>query len=170
MRHEQQSLPASIEDAICSLIPRFPDDTCWAVSCGTALALQGLRHRPNDLDLFGPRTDAACLAAALADLTVVFPFALRQSEQFSSHWGRFRAKTVEIDVVGDFSVTRAGRRWKWDSAHPCWQRRDFVEVRGFMIPVFSLQDLLEVYEALPDEAVKLKLIRAAIEDGIPRRA
>jgi hypothetical protein len=163
-------VPSDIENALCLVLPRFPPDARWAVSCGVALTLHGLDYHPNDLDIFAGQADAARLAKALADLPTVFPYSLRISRELSSHWGRFLAGRVEIDIVGDFSVRRGGRVLSWNPLHPCWNRLDWISVRGVLVPIVSLPDLLALYESLPDEDSKVKLIRTALKHGVPRWA
>jgi hypothetical protein len=82
---------------------------------------------------------------------------------YGSHWGRLRsAGGVEVDVVGDMSVTRDGRRYEWGASHPCWPRRNWIGVCNLTCPVFSMEDLLVLYVALPDEAAKVGLIVEAL--------
>lgn len=158
-------LPAQIADVLCTLIPCIPADTQWAVSCGSALALHGLDHRPSDLDLFAGQQHGAVIAAALGDLGVRFPYAERVSRHITSHWGRFVAGGIEIDVVGDFAVRRHGRTIVWDACHPCWRRLDVISVRGVHVPVFALEDLIGLYEAL-DEDDKVHLVKTSSLHGI----
>lgn len=161
-------LPASIEDALHLVSSRFPKDAIWTVSCGTALALHGLDYRPNDLDIFAGRNDGARLAQTLADQPLLFPYRLRESDWCSSHWGRFMVEGVEVDVVGDFSIRRNGNALTLDAAHPCWRRLHQTVLRGAPITALSLVDLSALYEALPDEEMKLRLIEESLQYGLHR--
>ncbi len=163
-------LPSNIATALYSVLDRVPKGSCWAVSCGSAMALHGLDHYPNDLDLFASHSEAAQLAIALGDLQTVFPYRASVSASISSHWGRFLAGGVEIDVVGDFSVRRDGREVAWDARHPCWNRLEWIPVGDRLVPTMSIPDLLVLYELLPDEAHKLGLIRASLARGVTCRA
>jgi len=158
-------LPAHIEQVLRVVVPRIPVGTQWALSCGSALALHGLEHRPSDVDLFAVKTDGALLAAALSDLDVEFPYAERLSAHIRCHWGRFVCGGIEIDVVGDFAVEREGHSTVWDIHHPCWHRLNHVAVHDVLVPVFSLEDLLALYKAL-DEVQKVTLIQASLRHGI----
>jgi hypothetical protein len=59
----------------------FPAGAVWAVTCGSALALQGLKYNPSDLDFFSGSKDSYGLFDSLAriGLDVVFPMAWRES-------------------------------------------------------------------------------------------
>ncbi len=161
-------LPASIEDALLLVANRLPKDLTWTVSCGTALALHGLDHRPADLDIFAGKSDGARLTRVLADLPIVFPYRLRESDWCSSYWGRFMAGRVEVDVVGDFSIRRNGKVLALDCSHACWSRLHRMTVRGIPVTALSLIDLSALYEALPGEEAKLNLIEESLQYGLHR--
>lgn len=162
-------LPPNIESAVVAVAARVPNDIRWAVSCGTALALHGVPYRPTDLDVFAGQEDASRIAASLRDFGVVFPYAFRHLQQVSSYWGRFIANSIEIDVVGDFCIERGPRVCTWNANHPCWNRVSYIRVGEATVPVFSLQDLLELYLMLPDEDAKVELIETSLQDGLRHR-
>src|SRR5262249_30411584 len=135
---------------------------------GAALALHGLHYRPNDLDIFADSADAARIADALRGVPVVFAFSHREADGLSSEWGRFLIDGVEVDIVGDFFLRGQGHAVTFDAAHPCWDRREWIAVGAMTMPVFSLQDLLEFYEALSGEDAKVELLRTALADGVSR--
>ena len=149
-------------EQLSECVRRFAPVSRWALTCGTALALHGLPYAPHDLDFFAGRNDAYRLTAELHDCDVVFPLAWRASGVFASHFGRYLIDGIEIDVVGDFSVLNQGHTYVWDTAHPCWDRLRVMIVSGLSVPVFSLEDLLVTYLALPDEDAKVKLICEAL--------
>lgn len=150
------------EEQLSDCVSRFSSVPGWAVSCGSALRLHGLDYEPHDLDFFAGSTDAYKMADKLQDVPAVFPFEWRASGIFASHFGRFLINGVEVDVVGDFSVNRQGHIYLWDAQHPCWSRLEIIEVGGLRIPLFSLEDLLLVYLALPEEEMKVEMICEAL--------
>ena len=67
-----------------------------------------------------------------------------------------------MDFVGDFSVERNGIRHVWNAEHPCWTRLEYVQIGGVSVPIYSMEDLLLVYLALPGEEAKLTLIARSL--------
>src|SRR5260370_40335377 len=101
-------LASNFQDGLSEIVGCTPPDTTWAVACGTALALQGLDYVPSDLDLFAGDRAALAINRALATLPIVFPARWHTSPMFSSYWSRYRLDGLEVAVVGDFAVRRAG--------------------------------------------------------------
>jgi hypothetical protein len=151
------------EALLSDLVRRFPPDVRWAVSCGSALTLHGLNYTPNDLDFFAPREDAYLIADSLKALPLIFPLQLRSSDIYRSYFGRFCVDNVAIDVVGDFSIKRHDTLFLWNAVHPCWNHLKIVTIHGQPISLFSLEDLLLVYVALPNEKAKLNVIANAMQ-------
>ena len=155
-------LPSAITKVLTSVCARIPAGTCWAVSCGSALALHEVPHRPRDLDLFAPRQDAARIIRVFEEYTCVFPYHWHSSPHIDSYWGRFTAGQIEVDVVGDFSVRQRSGVITWDASHPCWRRLEQVVVAGCAVPCFAPEDLRELYAAIPGEAHKVALLDAIL--------
>ncbi len=57
----EANLPQEIIKLAATTARRVPAGVRWAVTCGCALALNGIDHRPSDLDIFAPARDAQLL-------------------------------------------------------------------------------------------------------------
>jgi hypothetical protein len=156
----QARLPSDIAMLATTSARRFPTGTVWAVTCGSALALAGVDHRPSDLDIFAPAGDAQCLWDSLQGLPQAFPYHAHAENGITSKWGRYQVGGIELDIVGDFTVRRLGHVFRWDARHPCWDHLDTCDIAGVPIPHFRLEDLLLLYVALPNEEQKLARIIA----------
>jgi hypothetical protein len=149
---------------LISLLDRFPQDARWALTCGSALALHGLKYVPSDLDFFAPIEDLHRITNGLCDLQVVFPMKWRTSKRFHSYWGRFLVEGTEVDLVGDFSARHEGVSIAWNAAHPCWRRLCLARLGDSTVRMFSLEDLFMLYLALRNEDAKLRLIASALRN------
>ncbi len=76
---------------------------------GAAAALHGVPLPVNDLDIEMSTEDAYRFQALFPD-QVVEPVALRESQTYRSHLGRFDFDGVGVEVIGDIR-RREGERW-----------------------------------------------------------
>jgi hypothetical protein len=155
-------LPREIAKLAVTVTRQFPAGVVWAVTCGSALALNGIDHRPTDLDIFAPVRDARRLWDSLQGLPEVFSYHAHIENGITSDWGRYKIDGIELDIVGDFTVRRLGLLFQWKTFHPCWTYLRTYEIDSVAIPYFRLEDLLLLYMALPDEEQKLAGIVAKL--------
>lgn len=154
--------PLDIPKLAATVARLFPAGVIWAVTCGGALTLNGIDHRPADLDVFAPAGDARRLWDSMQGLPEAFSYHTHTENGIASDWGRYYVDGVEVDIVGDFTVRRFGHLFRWDALHPCWTHLNSCEIAGASIPFFRLEDLLLLYVALPDEEEKLAGIVAKL--------
>jgi len=142
---------------LAKVMDRFPRDSRWAVTCGSALALNGVDYKPTDLDFFGPIDDIKRIVRSKTGFEEVFPCEWRKNETFDSYFGRWLIDGVDVDFVGDFSLCCSGKWLRWDEFHPCWSRLSYTDVLGRRIQRDTVSggnivdhDLLRHPLALPD--------------------
>jgi len=111
----------------------------YAVVGGTAVALHGVPLPVKDLDLMMPAEDAYRFQALFAD-RVVEPVALRESEVYRSHLGRFDFDGLTVEVMGDLHW-REATGWVPVSL----ATETAVDLDGVPVPVPSLEEESLVY-------------------------
>jgi S-adenosylmethionine-dependent methyltransferase len=80
----------------------------YKVAGGAAIALHGVPVPVKDLDLETDTDDAYRFQALFAD-QIVEPVALRESQTYRSHLGRFDFDGLRVEVMGDLHRREAGR-------------------------------------------------------------
>jgi S-adenosylmethionine-dependent methyltransferase len=96
--------------AVLRRIARRLDEVgvAYKVVGGTAIALHGVPVPVKDLDLETDADDAYRFQALFTD-HVLEPVALRESETYRSHLGRFDFDGLRVEVMGDLHRREAGR-------------------------------------------------------------
>jgi len=145
----------------------IPPECTWAIACGSALALAGVEYTPSDIDVFAPSEDVGQIWRSLSGAIEVFSLHPHTEDGITSVWGRYVWDGIEIDIVGDFVVCRGDMEFSWDGRHPCWSNLTRVMLNGGSIPVFSLEDLLLLYLALPGGEIKLHKTASALRSRGP---
>jgi len=111
----------------------------YAVVGGTAVALHGVPLPVKDLDLMMSAEDAYRFQALFAD-RVVEPVALRESEVYRSHLGRFDFDGLIVEVMGDLHW-REATGWVPVSL----VTETAADLDGVPVPVPSLEEESLVY-------------------------
>lgn len=106
----------------------------YKVVGGAAAALQGAPVLVKDLDIETSAEDAYRFQNLFAD-HVVEPVALRESEAYRSHFGRFDFDGVAVEVMGDIH-RREGERWVPTAA----RTETTVELDGVPVCVSWLEE------------------------------
>jgi hypothetical protein len=102
------TLPLEITKLAATVARLFPAGVVWAVTCGSAFALNGVDHWPTDLDIFAPARDARRLCDSLQGLPEVFSYHAHTENGITGDWGRYKVDGIELDIVGNFTVCRLG--------------------------------------------------------------
>lgn len=139
---------------------------------GTALALRGIKVQVNDLDLEMTVDDAYRFQALFKEY-IVDPIALRETENWHSHIGRFDYDGLSVEVMAGL-YRRSGKRWV-----PSFNNtQTTLTLDGIPIPVLELEEevlaylrrgrLERVTLALPhcDPGRLVELLRESVEKGM----
>lgn len=120
---------------VCQVARRLNQDgVCYKVVGGASVALHGVPLPVQDVDLETDATGAYRFQELFAD-HVVEPVALRESEQYRSHFGRFDFDGVQVEVMGEIH-RREGGAWV-----PTWTRtEEIVEVEGEAVRTSWLEE------------------------------
>jgi hypothetical protein len=111
----------------------------YRVVGGAAVALHGVPLTVNDLDIETSTDDAYGFQTLFAD-HVVEPVALRESETYRSHLGRFDFDGVAVEVIGDIK-RREGEGWVSTAA----ATETTVDLDGVPVRVSWLEEELLAY-------------------------
>jgi len=139
-----------------SLSPRFIDslttvgerigklETKWIVVGSLSLALQGVRVRPQDIDILTSKRGAFTISRQLKEYETR-EVGFRKSHLFQSYLGEFKIGGVKIQVMGDL---KARVRNRWVSGTPRSRNPRIIRLRGRSFRVIPLEKQLESYKAL----------------------
>jgi len=128
----------------------------WAVAGSTNLWLQGMKIKPNDIDIITTKKGAYEIEKSLKKYEIE-KVHYRESETLASHYGKFIIKNIPVEVMGEL-------RYKY-AYLDCLRSRIFIKVNKVKIPCFALEAEIKAYKRLgrieKSESVKnyLKTLR-----------
>ena len=129
---------------ICKLLQDSGKAVCWGLTGSTSFAIQGMDFEPHDIDIQTDEPTAYILGDLLKDY-VVQPVSYRGNERIRSHFGKFLAEGMEIEVRGDIQK-KSGE--EWENSIPLRSVLDFVDWKGYKLPVLRLPYEAEAYRKL----------------------
>ena len=134
-------------------------DIKWAISTSCALALQGIKIKPSDIDIITDNAGAIEISNILKKYETE---SLKHvpSQKFDSTMNKSLINNCDVDVVGDFKI-KSDVDNKWHNMTYMLESLEIVEVEQTKIPVLSLLQSMEMYKLMGrgKDLVKVEIIK-----------
>jgi hypothetical protein len=127
----------------------------WVITAGASLALQGLPVEVHDIDLQTDEAGAYEIERRFAE-SVTREVRFSAEETIRSHFGTLMIDGIEVEIMGDVQIRREDGGWA--DAPDLRSHKQFVQVDGMRIPVWSLEYEREAYRRL-GRAEKVEMVR-----------
>jgi predicted nucleotidyltransferase len=132
----------------------------WVLVGSTSLALQGVRLKPEDIDILTDKEGAFEINKLLKEYETE-PVRFKESDRFQSYLGRFKIKEVNVEVMGNLKI-KIGN--EWIPSERLVSRRT-INIEGMGLPVFPLKKELELYEKLGrrKDHIRIQKVKEALK-------
>ncbi|MFA5992697.1 MAG: hypothetical protein WC796_03255 [Candidatus Pacearchaeota archaeon] len=134
----------------------------WRIGGGTNLILWGINVPSNDVDIITTKTGAYDIERLLKKY-VVKPVEFSETDKFSSHFGKFKIKGIEVEVMGDLKVKVSGK-WRKSSLRAT-NVSHLIKSKKLIFPLNDLKQHMNAYQRINREKdlEKIRLIKEFLE-------
>ncbi|MCL4323535.1 MAG: hypothetical protein M1498_03730 [Candidatus Thermoplasmatota archaeon] len=131
-------VPDEIRNALIKVTQILQNKVSWAIDGSCALALQGIRVTPHDIDILTDAGNAYRIENILKEF-LIREVRYGETDQWRSHFGIFSIDSVKVEIMGDLQSFRDG---KWGRIqNPALVSVVNVELDSVNVPVVSLSSL-----------------------------
>lgn len=133
----------------------------WVLVGSTSLALQGIKVKPEDIDILTDKEGVFKINELLKKYEIK-PTKFGKSDVFQSYLGEFRINKVKVEIMGNLREKIKG---KWSDFSPRLRSPKVIKFEAMDLPVSPLKEQLASYEAFArgKDSVRVRKIKEAIK-------
>ncbi|MFX1469419.1 MAG: nucleotidyltransferase domain-containing protein [Promethearchaeota archaeon] len=137
-------------------------DINWCLVGSLSLYLQGVKIKPNDIDILTDKEGAYKLNK-IFDEHEIQKVQFNKSNLFYSHYGKLNINGVIVEIMGDLRIFIDGEWTK--NIRSRLNSKKIIFYKGLKIPVSPLQDQLKSYIGLnrTKDLKKVKMIKKTLK-------
>jgi len=124
----------------------------WALAGSSALALRGVKIKPEDIDIITNKTGAYKMNRLLKKYEIK-PVQFNKTDKFASHFGKFNIKGILVEVIGNFKQKLENGSWTKPTS---LEHKEIIKFNNLKIPALSLNHEYRFYLRNSKDPKRLK--------------
>ena len=136
----------------------------WIISTSCALALQGIKIEPKNIDIITDNKELLKINELLKCYKIE-SFIHNPSERFDSIMNKFLINDCDVDIMNNFKI-KSKTDNIWHNMSYLLKNPTIIQIEQIKMPVISLSQALEMYELMGREKdlIKIEMIKEHLNE------